>query len=398
VGETQARIAACRRSGQSGIDRGFCGHREVKGASRVIAWVQRPRERMRAYGLIALMLAILCVFPQPYVGRAKIVPQDPSSPLGSALGDAGSRLSDLSAVFGGGRRAIDLYLMIGQSANVRNDVIQNLKLIGKPHYDNVQDAQIRLARHVSVQSLPGGLLQIETKSFEKDEALELTSAFTDAIARRLRVLNAAQVGTKSKLLQGRFRQAATRLAQTQQELDAFRRRNRISAQPDIELGAAISLKAGLEAQLQGKLVEERTLSQILGPDNVQLRTTRASIAELRARLANSTAPATGSGGPNAGGLTEISSQYLNIYRDYIFAQSVYQAYARVSEQVTIDEVSGRSSPTVQVVEDPHIDEERHFNIAAVGSLALLLLLALFTEVYAPATGINLWRLRAVPVE
>ncbi len=44
---------------------------------------------------------------------------------------------------------------------------------------------------------------------------------------------------------------------------------------------------------------------------------------------------------------------------------------------------------------PRLDDDRKFNISAVALLALVIALALFTEVYAPATGIRLWK-RAEP--
>jgi uncharacterized protein involved in exopolysaccharide biosynthesis len=356
----------------------------------MLAVVADTRWRRIGYLVAAVALALLAFFPQPYVGRAKLVPQDPSSPLASALGANAGQLSDLSALFGGGRRAIDLYLAIGQSQEIRDVVIRRLALVGSTGYPTTRDAQVRLDRHVRVQSLPGGVLEVEVKTHDQDETLKLTSAYATAISDRLRSLNSQQVVNKRDLLQERFREAATRLSAAQARLDAFRRRNRISAQPETELGAAISISTGLQAQLQAKLVEQQSLIQYLGPENPQLSATRAEIAELRRRLALNTTPAAGAAGPNAGGLTAISNQYVNLYRDFVFAQSIYQVYTRVSEQVAIEEISGQSSPTVQVVEAPHLDAGRRYNVSAIALLALLAIIALFTEFYAPATKIDLW--------
>ena len=117
------------------------------------------------------------------------------------------------------------------------------------------------------------------------------------------------------------------------------------------------------------------------------------VAELRQRLAQSVRAEQGAAGPGAAGLTELSNDYLNLSRDYAFAQSVYQVYSRLSEEVAVDELSGETAATVQVIEAPHVDPARHFNVPAVAALALLALLAAFTECYAPATGIVLFRRR-----
>jgi capsule polysaccharide export protein KpsE/RkpR len=167
----------------------------------------------------------------------------------------------------------------------------------------------------------------------------------------------------------------------------------VSANPEAELGAALTVRTGLEAQLQAKLVELDTFQQFMGPENPRLLAVQSEVAELRKRLAQSVDPNTGAAGPNAGELTELTSQYVNLYRDYVFAQSIYQIYSRISEEVAVQELSGRTAATVQVVEAPHLDAWRHYNVSAVAALALLILAALFTEIYAPATGIVLWRSR-----
>jgi len=359
---------------------------------RIHATVADRRLRRIGYLVLAVLLALLCFFPQPYVGRAKVVPQDPSSPLRGSLGGGGVGLQDFAAMFGGGRRAIDLYLTIGQSEDVRGDVIRDLKLVGSSsRYATERDARVRLEKKVDVQSLPGGVIEIQATTHDPDESLRLTRGYAEAIARRFKVLNGEQLSTKRRLVAQRFRDAAARLAETQTRLDAFRRQNRISAMPEAELGAALSVRTGIEAELQAKLVELDMLQQFLGPENPRLVGVRSEVAELRRRLAQSVTPGSDGGGPNAGELTEISSQYVNLYRDYTFAQAVYQIYTRISEEVAVEELSGNTAATIQVIEAPHIDAVRHYNVSAVAALVLLLLAAAFTEVYAPATGIALWR-------
>jgi hypothetical protein len=349
------------------------------------------RRRLLGYAIAALVLALLAVFPQPYIGRARILPRDPSSALGSAIGGAGGRIQDLGALLGGNGRAIDLYLAVAQSDDIRNEVIARLHLAGpNAPYATQDKASVQLEKTVDVQSLPGSILQIEAKTHDRDQALALTRAFGDAIARHLRALNNEQVSVKQALLDVRFREAASRLAHAQAALNEFRRANRISAAPEAELGSAIALKSGIEAKLKAKVVELKAMQDMLGPDNVRLRETETEIQSLREQLAQTTNPTHSAGGPNAGGLTELSTEYLDLYRDYLFAQSIYEVYSRVSEQVAVEDLSGRDAPTVQFIELPHIDPGIHVNVWATAALIGLLLLVVFAEVYAPATGIDLW--------
>ncbi len=349
------------------------------------------RRRWLAYGGAALALGILAVFPQPHLSRARILPRDPSNALGSFLGASGDRLQDLGTLFGGGAHMIDLYLAIGESADIRYEVIDKLHLVGASGpYPTREKAALRIERDVDVQSLPGGLLQIQAKTHDAALSQRLTVAFTDAISRHLRAINSEQVGIKQNLLQERFKEASARLARAQAALNTFRSANRISAAPEAELTGAISIKAGLEAKLQAKLVELKTLQEMLGPDNPRLRTTETEVQGLRDQLAKTVNPADTSGGPNAGGLTQLTTKYLDLYRDYLFAQSVYSVYSRLSEQVAAEDLSDRSALTIQYVEVPHIDPGFHFNVWAVAALSMLGLIVLFVEFYAPATGIDLW--------
>jgi capsule polysaccharide export protein KpsE/RkpR len=155
------------------------------------------------------------------------------------------------------------------------------------------------------------------------------------------------------------------------------------------LGSALSLRAGLEAQLQAKLVELQTLQQFQGPENPQLQAVEAEVANLRAQIGRTAQPATGAAGPNVAGLSQVSGEYLNLYRDYRFAQALYEVYSRSSEEVAVEALAGETASDVQVIEAARLDPDRKYNIPAVALLALVLLAALFTEFYAPATGIAL---------
>ena len=146
----------------------------------------------------------------------------------------------------------------------------------------------------------------------------------------------------------------------------------------------------LQAQLQARQVELQSLQQVAGPESVQLQTVRAQIAALQSQLAATDQPSQGAGGPNISGLSELQSRYLDLYRDYRFAQALYEVYARASEQTAVESLVTESATYIQVVEPANLDADRHYNIAAVGLLVALALMALFTELYVPATGLE-WR-------
>lgn len=348
--------------------------------------VSDPRWRLRAYALVAVLLAILCVVPQPYEARAKLVPQDPSTlGIGSSIG-GGGQLGGFAALLGGAKQPIDLYLAVARGREVTDEVIKRLKLADE--YGSDRRARLKLAAMVDVHSLTGGVLEIEARTHSADRAEALTAAYVAAITDRLNFLGKDRVRRKEQVIRARFAQAATRVVKAEAALNAFRRRNRL-AEPEAQLGAALALRAGLQAQYQAKQVELSTLRKFQGDENPQLQAARSEAAELRAQIDRTTDPETSAAGPNMAGLTEVSGEYLDRYRDYRFAQALYEVYARASEETAAESVAAETASDAQVIEAARVDADRKYNVPAIALLALVIALALFTEVYAPATGIRL---------
>ena len=360
---------------------------------RAIAGWDDPRRRRIGYAVLALLLAIFCAFPRPYVARAKMVPQDSNSVgLNSTMSALGGQFQGFAALLGGARQPIDLYLAIGRSTEVTDAVIRRLKLVGPDGYASVQKARVALGRKVDVHSLTGGIIEVEVRTHDPVQAKAITGAFVDAISHRIITLDEDRIRRKQEVVMNRFKDASARVVSAEAALDDFRRRNRL-AEPTAELGSALSLRAGLEAQLQAKQVELQMLERFQGPENPQLQAVQSAIASLRAQIARTATPQTGTAGPNVAGLSGLSNEYLTLYRNYRFAQALYEVYARSSEEVAVETIAGETAADVQAIEAAHVDPDRKFNIPAVALLALLVLAALFTEIYAPSTGIDL-RIRA----
>lgn len=345
--------------------------------------------RRIAYLVIGILLALLCVFPEPFVARAKLLPQDSSSAgLGQILNSLGGQLSSFANLLTGGRPPNDLYLVIGRSDRVTSDVVNALGL-ARPgdEYGSVRAAKVALHKASEVHLLVGGVVEVEVQSFDAGKAERIAQAYVTAISKNVGELGRQTIVSKRAIVAQRFREASERVRSTEAAVDDFRRRNRLPS-PEAQLGSALSLRTDLQARLQAKLVELQILSQNAGPDNPSLRNAQAEVASLRATIARTTTPSETAAGPNLGGLSGLSSQYQNLYRDARFAQALYDVYTRASEQVAVEELVAERATYIQIVEPVHLDAERHYNVWAIGLLAALALLAVFTEIYAPATGLR----------
>lgn len=363
---------------------------------KLVVWVQNPTYRRIAYLVAALVAAVLIFFPRPYLARARIVPQDTSASAASTtalLGALGGGPQSIGSLLAGGRTSNDLYLLIGRSDSVAEDVIKQLGLVGSGRkYPTERKAKIELGEDVDVHMLLGGALEIETKLHDPDEAVRLTAAYADAISRQLANFGRQLIENKQRIVERRFGDATARVAQAESALNAFRRANNL-AEPEQQLSSELLQRATLEAQLQARQVELQTQSQFRGPESAQLAALRSEIAGLRAQIERTTRPASELGGPNVAGLSALQTRYLSLFRDLRFQQSIYDVYQRSAEQVEVEQLAAESASYIQTIDPAHLDPDRKYNVWAIGLFALVVLLALFTEWYAPATGLFSGRAR-----
>ncbi|MEO5775141.1 MAG: capsule biosynthesis protein [Sphingomicrobium sp.] len=366
----------------------------MRSVERVTVLVKNDGYRRLAYALLALLFALLIFFPRPFVSRAKIVPQDTSASAASTtalIGALGGSTQSIGSLLTGGRPSNDLYLIIGRSDSVKSEVIRTLKLVGpnRPFATN-RKAILWLDRHVDVHLLLGGVMEIETKLYDPDTANRVTTAYGDAIGRHLARYGRQIINNKQRIVQQRFGDAAERVREAESQVQAFRRAHNL-AEPEQQLSTALSQRANLEAQMQARQVQLQALSRVRGPENSEVIGLQTEIAALRNQISQTVDPSTGPTGPNVGGLTAVSLRYLDLFRNLRFQQSLYEIYQRSAEQVAIEELASESASYFQVVDPPHIDPERQYNTWAIGAFAGIVLLALFTEWYAPSTGLMRWR-------
>ncbi len=342
------------------------------------AWLRRPLRRRLTFALLAAILAVLCVWPRHYVARADLLPQESASGLSGLLSPqgGGGGLAGLGALLGQ-RPSIETDLAVGRSNAVVRDVVARLRLLGRPGFEDLARAEVKLRRKVDVAAVRGSILQIKAKDADPAFARSLAGAFAAAIRDRLAGLTLGQSVEKRAVADSRMSEATLRLAKAQAALNQFREANRLAA-PPAQLGAAVTQLAALQGRLQAKRVELGTLSEFATGQNIQMRALRAEIAGLQSQIAQAQT-ASGANGANLAGMAAKNSQYFNLFRDEQFAQILYGIYTRYLETVTIEELSARNN--MEVIDPAYVDPARQYNSWAVGLLLVVIAAALAGEVY-----------------
>jgi capsule polysaccharide export protein KpsE/RkpR len=179
----------------------------------------------------------------------------------------------------------------------------------------------------------------------------------------------------------RLEEANTALEVAERDLNAFRMQNNLPS-PEAELGAAVNTRLTLDAQIRGKEVEIETARRFQTDNSMRVRTLVSELAALRRQRAEADQA---SNGENALALSSQTAEYFRLYREQKFAETIMLVYRRFFEEVSVEALSAET--TVQVIERPHIDPDRQFNLSGIALLLLVLLAAAFTEIYAPMTGL-----------
>ncbi|WP_421836840.1 capsule biosynthesis protein [Novosphingobium sp.] len=351
-----------------------------------IGRLRERRVRLIIYLVLGAVLAVLCLFPRPYMARAKVVPGDNNAASLFSMSGAGSQLQNLASLFGD-RSATEVTLQLAKSDAVGREVIARLNLVGpgRPYADE-RTALVALGKRVDVHSLLGGIIEFETRAYDQDWALAVTKTYVDAMSERMGSYVRVQVSRKRRIVEDRLGSSQERLIQAQAQLEAFRKANRI-ADPGAQLGEQLTVRAGLEGQLQAKQVELATLRAISGPENPRLKVVAGQVASLQSQIARAATASEGQPSPNVGAITAVTLAYARLYRNYVFAQGVSDVYSRAAEEIAVQEIVSQDRAQLSVIDAPHVDADRYFNTTAVALLALLAALVVFVEVYAPATGL-----------
>lgn len=338
--------------------------------------LRRPWVRRTYYAGLLLVVAILCLFPRPYVARVKLLPQDSGTGAAAMIAALGGGVQNFAAVLGSQKTN---YLVIGRSHDVQRDVIARLKLIGRKGFRNLDQAETRLSGKVDIEILTGGILEITARDSDADFAEQLVSGYMSSIQERLAALGHEQTAHKKEIVVSRLRGARFQLEDAEAKMNQFRLAHNL-ADPETEFSAAINRKLSLQSQLQMKELEIKTAKEFATGENIRIKTLTAEIGALRNALAATSAD----DGVNR--LSSLSVEYLQLYRDVKFNESLVEIYRRFFEEVGIEELS--AGHNTQIIEKPYIDPRRKFNMPAVGMLFALILLVFYTEYYMPMTGLS----------
>ena len=125
-------------------------------------WFRDPLRRRVTFVIVALVLALLSVWPRHYVARAQLLPDDAGSVLSSLLGTASGGAGGLLSLGGliGNHQSIESDLTIARSEIVVEDVARRLHAEGRVRSGDIERTQRKLLHRTDLDAVRGSILRI----------------------------------------------------------------------------------------------------------------------------------------------------------------------------------------------------------------------------------------------
>lgn len=346
-------------------------------------WFASPLRRLLTFGIAALVLGILCVFPRSYLVSEKLAPPGANTAgLAGAVGGAG--INGLGANY-------DVNYLIAQSYATEQEVAQRLHLLGTPGYETPARASLKLRKIVEVRPLRGAMFDVRAVTHDPDLSLRLATTYADVFRARVSQLGRQQTAYKRRFLSARMADATTRLKAAQAALDQYRERNHLPA-PEAQLGSAVGQLAGLQAAIQAKRVELQSALRFATPESLEVKGIQAQLESLQGQAREFQEQDRSQGDLTPSGIARRSNEYINLQQEVVFTQMLYQSYEKLIEGLTLEEMTNDFN--LLPIEAPYVEPSVYIHAPAAGLLVLVILAAIICELYLASPTASVRRLQA----
>ena len=274
--------------------------------------------------------------PKQYTARTVFIPpQTGQSGTAAAIASLGA-LSGLAGNLGGMKTAADQYVSLLTSANVADRLIERFGLRAAYNVKTQVEARRKLEQRVKVAlGRKDGLISLEVDDTNPQRAAEMANGFVAELRRLSSELTLTEAQQRRAFFEGELKRARDALSASQLRLQASGfNASVIKTEPR----AAAESYARLKAEATASEVRLRTLTSQLSDTAPEVQSQKAQLAALGSELRRLQQANNG----------EEGSEYLSVYRDFKYQETLFDLLARQFELARLDEA--RESAQIQVVD------------------------------------------------
>jgi tyrosine-protein kinase Etk/Wzc len=322
----------------------------------------------------ALVACVSLVLPNWYTATVKLMPPQQSQSGAMAL------LGQLGALGGGASSALglknpsDIFVAMLSSRTVADSIIERFQL--KDVYDErlLHDTRKSLEKNVNISAGRDTVITIDVDDKTPKRAADIANAYVEELEKLTRSLAISEAGQRRLFFEKQLKQAKDDLTRAEVELTNFQIERRI-LNPGGQAGLAISAAAALQAQIAAKEVQIMSLKAFATRDNPDFHRAQEELIGLREQLAKIGRGGTGDPGDvllSLGRAPQQGADYVRVFRDMKYAETLYELIARQFEIARIDEA--KDATLIQVL-DKAVEPERKSRPKRAQMVVLAILLA-----------------------
>ena len=274
----------------------------------------------------------------------------------------------------------DLYVSIMKGDTISDRIIQrfDLQKVFKARYP--EDARGSLRQAVPLQAGREGIITIEVVDRDPKRAAAMANAYLDELGKLLQEMAVTEAKSRLVFMEKELSQANQNLAAAEETLRKFSEKNNV-VQMDFQARGALEYIANLRAMIDAKEVQIKVLRQQATPNNYDVLRLETELKGLRDKLQT----AQSQYDPNCIGdvclktstIPALGVEYLRLYRDLKFRESLYQLYTKMVEITRLD--LAKDVITIQVIDKakpPEKKDNRRLIPALLAGIATFLLMVL----------------------
>jgi capsule polysaccharide export protein KpsE/RkpR len=350
-------------------------------------WSKRINIALWAVVGLAFSLALafrICKYP----ATVQLMPPDSSS-SGSLAGLAlptilkSPGLSGLAGMAGDllGVKSTDaLFIKVLQSRTVEDDLVNRFDLRRHYHQKLWEETRHKLeANTVIAEDKKSGVISITVRDRDPNFAAAVAGAYVEALDQVMSQAATSAARRERIFIEHRLAEEKKALDEAEENFSRFSSKNMTLNVPE---QTRVMVEAS--ARLQGELIAARSelegLQQVYTPENTRVKTLQARVNELErelGRLNTGNGGGSGSGSnpyPSIKNLPLVGVAWSDLYRSTKIHETVYELLTQQYEVARIQEA--RELPTVKVLDQAAVPEERHPSISQVAVVGTLISIVL----------------------
>lgn len=326
--------------------------------SEIVAFLRRNVRliSMTTCGIAAFAAIVSLIIPSQYTAKCTIVPPKEESDLSSLIASQFGGIGSLAASASGIKikDPNEYYIGILKSTNVADTLIHAFDLKNRFDVPTLHDSRIKLALHSNLESRKDGLISISYTDKEPEIAAEISNAYSKQLMRVLTELQRDNAKIRRSFFEKEMFEMQTKLGSSENRLRDYLHGQKLLDVPSA-LRVQIEENARLEAEIFTKEIAQKAMSSRLSPQNPDLQQIQIELAELRKRKKLGNASAFGRE-PHDSGLLGVGTEYVRLYRDFKYQETLYEVLSKQYELAKLDEA--KAGTLVQLIDSATPPEKR----------------------------------------